>query len=48
MKLGVRATGKAKRRLRDKGEANVEIEATFTPDSADPYSESEKLKLVRR
>ncbi len=47
-KLPVRATGKAARQLRRRGEVKVSARVTYTPNGGTPNSKTTQLKLVRR
>jgi 6-phosphogluconolactonase (cycloisomerase 2 family) len=47
-KLPVRATGKAARQLRRRGEVRVSARVTYTPNGGTPNSKTTQLKLVRR
>jgi hypothetical protein len=46
--LTVKATGKAKRKLRRRGKRTFEPVVTFTPDGGVPSTESTQVKLVRK
>ena len=46
--LTVKAKGKARKQLNNKGKANVTAEVTFTPDGGSPNTEDKKIKLKKR
>jgi hypothetical protein len=52
VKLPVRPSGKAKRRLTERGRAKVEAEVTYTPTGAGPNivanADTKALKLIKR
>jgi hypothetical protein len=52
VKLPVRPSGKAKRRLTERGRAKVEAEVTYTPTGGDPNvvanTDTKALKLIKR
>ena len=46
--LKVKATGRKKEKLADKGKVKVEAKVTYTPTGGDPKALSAKVKLVRK
>ncbi|MGH2992142.1 MAG: S8 family peptidase [Solirubrobacterales bacterium] len=46
--LSVRAKGKAKKSLSQRGDAKVKAKVTYTPTGGTPNTESEKIKLIKR
>jgi hypothetical protein len=46
--LPVKPTGKAKRRLNEKGEATVQTTVTYTPDGGEPNTQTQRVRLVKR
>jgi hypothetical protein len=45
-KLQVKAKGKAKKRLAEKGKTKVNVQVTYTPDGGDANTKSRQVKLV--
>ena len=48
VKLGIRARGKAKKKLNKTGNAKVKARVTYIPDCAPRDTKSKKIKLVKR
>ena len=46
--LLLKANGKTWKKLNAKGKLTVKANVTFTPDAGEPYTESKKIKLVKR
>jgi 6-phosphogluconolactonase len=47
-RLSVAPTGKAKRKVRKRGKAKVEVDATYTPDGGTPSTQSKRIRVIRR
>ena len=48
VKLPIKPKANAKRTLRKRGEAKVNVDVTYTPDGGEPRTESTSLRLVKR
>jgi hypothetical protein len=48
VKLPIKPKGTAKKKLRKRGEAKVNVDVTYTPDGGEPITENRSVRLVKR